>query len=200
MIIQSYLKEDLTNDYKICYMQAIKHNKLIEPLLYKNPENYNKYFIHLFEVNNSNAYSDYIKYCWQLDDDLIIIEHDILYSEWHLKSIIESKAKLATARYLLYYENQTYPPYYAHRVIIDNTLRNATCQDNFCDYYGFGFTKISKDVKKLIDISKIEDFTGWQCLDSVLSRETVKLNIRCEVLPFEVYHLHYHTVPESFYQ
>ena len=99
----------------------------------------------LIEAVNNNSYDDALINNWG-KEDIIIIEHDIIYTKEQLHEIRNCKHFLCTFNYYLYpITTKLKEPVLAHRQKINNAFVWNNEMDAEANTVGFGMTKISRE-------------------------------------------------------
>ena len=146
--------------------------------------------IHYAIVKEDQAYENRIKDLWEMGEPFIILEQDIVPTQKDIDDLENCECDFCASKYRLYPRSTGLKePVYAHRIVeeatysIINRTRWVRDQDEFCDLYGFGLTKITPQGKYPLTIDR------WRDIDSRLSKYTWKHGIKCH-LHGEVKHNH----------
>lgn len=149
-----------------------------------------KHTIHYSIANDDKSFEKNIQYMWEEGKPFIICEQDIVPEQEDLDSLANCQYDLCASKYRLYpISTGLAEEVFAHRIAVEGSsgilykARWIEDEDQFCDLYGFGLTKITPHGKYPIPIEK------WRDIDSRISKYTWKQGKKCHIHK-EVKHNH----------
>ena len=138
--------------------------------------------IHYVIVDDDKTYENNIKYLWEQGNPFIICEQDIVPTQKDIDDLANCQYDLCASKYRLYHKSTKLDgEVYAHRIVMEGLsgilyrARWINEEDQYCDLYGFGLTKITPYGKYPIPIEK------WRDIDSRISKYTWKHGKKCHI-------------------
>ena len=174
----------------LCVYKEMERTKPTLKLLRYFAKDYN---IRLIEAKEPDDYDKALKDLWG-KDDIIIVEHDMIFHRGQLEEIINCGHYLCAFNYYLYEPTTGLKePVLAHRSIGETRrLHWNSTEDETADSVGFGMTKISLNFQRDFGAAwdKGTKGTEWKNLDTRFSFYAMKLKIKFDIHKDIVFHNH----------
>ena len=148
------------------------------------------YVVYVAYATTDTDYEHAVKFMWERGEPFIIVEQDIVPTVEIINEMWRCGNTFCAAKYKIFPVSTSLPDaVYAHRQVVlekpGAILRTAWIKkdDNVCDLYGFGCTKITPSGAYPLEIA------SWRDIDSRMSAFTHARGIICH-LHSEVKHNH----------